>query len=324
MFQPRRRAPYLITPYNQLREIYDAPEIDSTLYHTILSQENMVVRPNMPDAYHQTPELLNQLILLGINFGEFGWALLDVKGLDAEDTILHHAPILLKYAIKHQDLQHIVDDIVGSLFKEDVLDRMHTKLNDLLYEEDNVKLEMAYQCYHNHEYHICALILASIIDSQSIHFIIENYQNTPDMINYPAQGWQSFAKIITQNYGDYLTLTWNDTQTNDKPRLRFQKKLEKCDPDSELAAHIAYVANLSMAMMKFFSNHAWNASVLPSSINRNWLAHGMYYTFDINANDCIKLLVLLHQLLLLYRELLWVDVKQSLPNNMTGGECLSK
>lgn len=323
MFKPRVRAAHKITAYNQLNEIYSAPEVDSELYHIILAHDNIYTRAAMPEAYHQNPDLLNQLILLGINFGEFGWALLDVKILDSEDATLQHAPILLKYAIKHSDLQPVVDDVVGALFKDSVLEKLHTRINDLLYEEDCVFIDDAFQYFYQHQYHTCALILASVIDGQSIRFIIDNYAHEPNMIQNPSQGWQSFAKIITYNYGDFLTLTFNDTKTKDEPRLRFQEKLSQCDPDSELAAHIAMVANISMSMMRFFSNTSWTDKELPASINRNWLAHGMYHQADVTSNDCIKLFVLLYQLLHLLRTIMFIDIKNSLPNNVAGGECLS-
>lgn len=56
-------------------------------------------------------------------------------------------------------------------------------------------------------------------------------------------------------------------------------------------------------MLKFFDNSDWTDklnSEIPSSVNRHWLAHGMYECNDIRRVDCIKMILMLELLVSLY------------------------
>ena len=59
-------------------------------------------------------------------------------------------------------------------------------------------------------------------------------------------------------------------------------------------------------MLKFFDDSDWTDKkngTIPSSVNRHWLAHNMYDYDDITRADCMKLFLLLYQIMELYCKL---------------------
>lgn len=236
-----------------------------------------------------------RLVLLYACYGEIGWC-------------------LPEYLTKHIESHKIITDLENGVS----IDAIDTKVADCFWEREveaialltkrhlsaseNSKLDIAFELYLKQKYFASAMLLAGLIDSTSInHFLKTN--PTPENV---SQCWTCYGKIIQDNFGDkYFSspFPYNKPAKNDergKATIEFFKSIKY---DVAIDDKKEILIPLSFALLKFFDNSDWQDKqngIIPSSINRHWLAHGMYDYDDITRADCMKLFFMLYQIVELY------------------------
>lgn len=240
-------------------------------------------------------DLMEQLVLIFSCFGEIGWS-------------------LPNHSMKHIATGRILDDIKNGVS----IDEIDTKIADCFCERDieglvvltgrkislseKTKLDLAFELYLKQEYFTSAVLLAGLIDSASINHVLNNNVNSENI----SQCWKCYGKVIQDNFGGIyfsdkfpFSITAKDDERG-KATIEFFKSLKRGNYYDEKED---ILISLSFALLKFFDDSDWRDKkngLIPSSINRHWLAHNMYDYNDIARADCVKLFCLLYQIVELY------------------------
>lgn len=240
-------------------------------------------------------DISERVILLNACLGEIGWCL---------------PKHLLKSEISGGiffDLENDVsiDDIdtrVAESFWEREIEALVILIGQQLSKSEKSKLDFAFRLYLKQEYFTSAVLLAGLIDSASINQVLKS---SADFQNV-SQCWKCYGKVIQKNFGGKYfsgTFPFNKPAKNGergKATIEFFKSI-KHDICFDNKKDI--LIPLSFALLKFFDDSDWQDKqngIIPSSINRHWLAHNMYDYDDITRADCIKLFCMLYQIVELY------------------------
>ncbi len=195
-----------------------------------------------------------------------------------------------------------IDEGLADCFNEREIEALVILTQKNINNSDKSKLDLAFELYLKQEYFASSMLLAGLIDSVSINQFLQTHSDPSNV----SQCWKCYGKVIQENYGEKYfggTFPFNQPASNDKranAAIEFFKALkhDNCfDNEKEL------LIPLSFALLKFFDDSNWQdkqAGIIPSSINRHWLAHSMYDYDDIKRADCIKLFCILFQLVELY------------------------
>lgn len=240
-------------------------------------------------------DINERFILLNACLGEIGWCL---------------PKHLIKRIASHEiftDLENDVsiDDIdtkVAECFWEREIEALVILIGHKQPKSEKSKLDFAFELYLKQEYFTSAMLLAGLIDSTSINQVLKS---SADIQNV-SQCWKCYGKVIQENFGDKYfsgTFPFNKSAKNDErgnATIEFFKSIkhDTCFDDKK-----DILIPLSFALLKFFDDSDWQDKkngMIPSSINRHWLAHNMYDYDDITRADCMKLFCMLYQIVELY------------------------
>lgn len=198
-----------------------------------------------------------------------------------------------------------IDSKIAECFWEREIEAIVILTERLLSVSDKKKLNLAFELYLKKEYFTSAMLLAGIIDSASINQALKK----SSAIENVSQCWKCYGKIIQANFAakhfgaefPYNKITKKDGRS--KAAIDFFKSIKHNEYFQDKKE---ILIPLSFAMLKFFDDSDWTDkknSTIPSSVNRHWLAHNMYDYDDIRRTDCMKLFLLLYQIMELYCKL---------------------
>lgn len=244
--------------------------------------------------------------------GEYGWCLFNIDNLqdcklNTELLINDIVNQINNSLLKVED----IDEYIGKLFTKGLLKTIKELTLDNLDIEDKVKLERAFLQYNAGAYLETVYLLFSLIDAQSIKqeiydYNINNYNKNFCKNNQfnPIQGWKSFYRTFEHNFSRYFNGA--SLSKNSKDSISLLDDMVK-DIKSNFTYNIEVVCpiiHLSYSLNKTFEDISWAnyKTQKPLVINRHWVMHGMYSVNDIDKYDCIKLMLLLYQLSLLYKK----------------------
>lgn len=247
--------------------------------------------------------------------GEHGWCLFNIDNL--QDCKWNTETLVDDIVNQINDSKLKVEDVdkyIGKLFTKSLLKVVKELTLTYLDVEDKVKLNRAFIQYEAGTYMESCYLLASLIDSQSIKQeiydnSINNYNKTKFYNNKTnqfeaSQGWRSFYRTFEHNFcnifnGKSLSSNGKDSFTKIDDLVEDVKNNSLYDLDI-----VCPIIHLAYSLNTFFKDIDWSNYKVnkPSVINRHWLMHGMYSVEDISKYDCIKLMLLLYQLSLLYKK----------------------
>lgn len=227
--------------------------------------------------------------------GELGWCLPKCK-----EKSLNLGAIIVD--LKNKVSVDEIDLRISVYFLEREIKAITILIDKHLSESDKSKIRLAFSLYLKQEYFASVLIFAGIIDSVSINQALKTSSENDNV----SQCWQCYGKVIQKNFsGRYFdgTFPFNKSAKDGKrgqATIEYFKSIrhDKCF-DNEKNILIP----LSFALLKFYDDSDWKDkknNIIPSSINRHWLAHNMYDYNDITRSDCMKLFCMLYQIIELY------------------------
>ncbi len=236
-----------------------------------------------------------RLILFYACLGEVGWCLPNhlIKHIASGGIIVD-----LENGVSIDD----IDAKVSECFWEREIESLVILIKQQIPKSEKSKLDLAFKMYLKQEYFVSAVLLAGLIDSASINQVLKSNVNPENV----SQCWKCYGKLIQENFGGTYfsgTFPFNKSAKNDergKATIEFFKSI-KHDVCFDNKKEI--LIPLSFALLKFFDDSDWQDKkngLIPSSINRHWLAHNMYDYDDITRADCMKLFCMLYQIVELY------------------------
>lgn len=195
-----------------------------------------------------------------------------------------------------------IDYGLSNCFKEKEIEAITILIGHHFSNSEEKKLDLAFELFLKQEYFASAVLLAGLIDSASINQFLKT-NTSPENV---SQCWKCYGKVIQENFGETYfsgTFPFNKSAKNDErgnATIEFFKSIKHdiCFDDKK-----TILIPLSFALLKFFDDSDWKDkqnNIIPSSINRHWLAHNMYDYDDITRADCIKLFCMLYQIVELY------------------------
>ncbi len=248
------------------------------------------------DKINEISEATNaHVVFIKACWGEIGWCLpkwkeRDIKVGNVFADLKNNVPI------------SEIDDGLSDCFKEREVEAITILAERHLSNSERKKIDLAFELYLKQEYLASAVLLAGLIDSASINQVLKTNVNPENV----SQCWKCYGKLIQENFGGTYfsgTFPFNKSAKNDergKATIEFFKSI-KHDVCFDNKKEI--LIPLSFTLLKFFDDSDWQDKqngVIPSSINRHWLAHDMYDYDDITRADCIKLFCILYQIVELY------------------------
>lgn len=240
-------------------------------------------------------DINENLILFYACLGEVGWCLPKhlIKHILAGGIIVD-----LENDVSIND----IDTKVSECFWEREIEGLVILIERQISKSEKSKLDLAFELYLKQEYFASAVLLAGLIDSASINQALRADANPENV----SQCWKCYGKVIQENFENTYfsgTFPFNKSAKNNergKATIKFFKSIKHdiCfDNQKEI------LIPLSFALLKFFDDSDWQdkkKGIIPSSINRHWLAHNMYDYDDITRADCMKLFCMLYQIVELY------------------------
>ena len=252
--------------------------------------------PDIKEKIDEISDTMNEhVVLLMACWGEIGWCLPKWK-----QERVKRGNVLAD--IKNGISINEIDDKLSDCFTEREIETLTILIQRFLSNSEKNKVDLAFELYLKHEYFASAVLLAGLIDSVSINQFMKTNPTSANV----SQCWKCYGNVIQDNFGGtYFSGDFpaNKSAKDDKRAngtIDFFKSIkhEACfDYKKEI------LIPLSFALLKFFDDSDWKDKkngMIPSSINRHWLAHNMYDYDDITRADCIKLFCMLYQMVELY------------------------
>ena len=254
---------------------------------------------NISENIDEISKTVNEhLIFMMACWGEIGWCLPKWK----KDHIkLGNVLADIKNGVSID----VIDKRLSDCFTERDVDSLSFFIQRHLPDSEKKKTDLAFELYLKHEYFASAVLLAGLIDSASINQFMKT-NPTPANV---SQCWQCYGNVIQDNFGgayfsgDFPTKTKAKNDKRANATIEFFKSIKH---DSCFDHKKEILIPLSFALLKFFDDSDWQDKkngMIPSSINRHWLAHNMYDYDDITRADCIKLFCMLYKMVELYSTL---------------------
>ncbi len=235
------------------------------------------------------------IVFIEACWGEIGWCLPKWKkrGIKLGNVLAD---------LKNNVPISIIDDELSDCFEERDIESLTILISNHFSDSEKAKLDLSFNLYLKHEYFACAVLLAGLIDSTSINQVLKSNVGEENA----AQCWKCYGKVIQDYFcGKYFSGKFPyDEHSKDNKRgkatIEFFKSIkhDSCFDDKK-----DILISLSFALLKFFEDSSWKDKkdgMIPSSVNRHWLAHNMYDYDDITRADCIKLFCMLYQMIELY------------------------
>lgn len=251
---------------------------------------------NLKDKIDEVSESINEhMIFMMACWGEIGWCLPSWKQRNIKlGNVLAD--------IKNNISINEIDEGLAECFREREIESLTILIQRKIPDSENKKLDLAFELYLKQEYFASAALLAGLIDSISINQFMKTNASPANV----SQCWKCYGKVIQENFGGTYfdgTFPFAEKAKDDKrasSTIEFFKSIKKdvCFDNKK-----RILIPLSFALLKFFDDSDWRDKqngIIPSSINRHWLAHNMYDYDDITRADCIKLFCMLYQMVELY------------------------
>ena len=252
--------------------------------------------PDIKEKIDEISDTMNEhVVLLMACWGEIGWCLPKWK---KERVKSGNVLADIKNGISINE----IDDKLSECFTEREIETLTILIQRLLSNSEKNKVDLAFELYLKHEYFASAVLLAGLIDSASINQFMKT-NPTPANV---SQCWQCYGNVIQDNFGGtYFSGNFpaNKKAKNDKRANATIEFFKSIKHEACFAYEKEILIPLSFALLKFFDDSDWKDKkngMIPSSINRHWLAHNMYDYDDITRADCIKLFCMLYQMVELY------------------------
>lgn len=255
-------------------------------------EKELNLRENIDEIYGTVEE---HLLFIMACWGEIGWCLPKWKQRKIKmGNVLSD----LKNNVSIDE----IDEELSNCFKEREIEALTILIQRHQPDSEKKKLDLSFELYLKQEYLACAMLLAGLIDSTSINYYLRTNHDSRNV----SQCWKCYGKVIQENFGGTyfgVDFPFKESAKDDKranATIEFFKSIknEACfDHKKEI------LIPLSFALLKFFDDSDWRDKkngMIPSSINRHWLAHNMYDYDDITRADCIKLFCMLYQMVELY------------------------
>lgn len=251
------------------------------------------------------------------NYMAFGDVLWCVWNTVEDEPLFSHynlnngsLPSTLKEIYESGDIEDIeeADKIIFSFMQKEEVESIQKYIQTNLVEKDKIKFRHAITNFENDRFYECAQILCGLIDSQNIK---RNLDKRKENDEYPInQGGSAFSVVLIRELLKDIYEEYNQEeykQVNDclwKHRKYLEEHLGETKDAKDLK-NTLIIINLCCGMNSFFNNYKWTnyPDDKPKIINRNWLMHGMYDYDEIKSTDCIKLMLLLRQIISLYNSL---------------------
>ncbi len=242
--------------------------------------------------------IIKQYVLYEAFCGELGWCFSRCPHIISNQI----NRLVSDFIEKRGDIIEL-DERIASLYSKSIINDIVSNTKTHMKSVDIVKLAKAMRLFNNKDYYTCATILAGLIDSQSINQALND--TTENTINV-SQCWKCYGKVIQEHFASkYFEEKFPYKETVKSGRIPksinfFASLKEGFDLYNQ---QVIDIISLSFSMLKFFDNSDWTDklnSEIPSSVNRHWLAHGMYEWNDIRRVDCIKMILMLELIVSLY------------------------
>ncbi|WP_295088763.1 hypothetical protein [Ruminococcus sp.] len=242
--------------------------------------------------------IIKQYVLYEAFCGELGWCFSRCPQIISNQI----NRLVSDFIEKRGDIIEL-DERISSLYSKGIILDIASNAKAHMNSVDIVKFTKAMRLFNNKDYYTCATILAGLIDSQSINQSL--IDTTKENVNV-SQCWKCYGKVIQEHFASkYFEEEFPYKETVKTGRIPksisfFSSLKEDFDLNNQ---QIIDIISLSFSMLKFFDNSDWTDklnSEIPSSVNRHWLAHGMYEWNDIRRVDCIKMILMLELLVSLY------------------------
>ena len=237
----------------------------------------------------------DHLMFIMACWGEIGWCLPKWK---KEHVKLGNVLADIKGGVPID----VIDEGLSDCFTEREIEALTILIQRHQPDSEKKKLDLSFELYLKQEYLACAMLLAGLIDSTSINYYLRTNHDSRNV----SQCWKCYGKVIQENFGGTyfgVDFPFKESAKDDKranATIEFFKSI-KYDPCFDYKKEI--LIPLSFALLKFFDDSDWRDKkngMIPSSINRHWLAHNMYDYDNITRADCIKLFCMLYQMVELY------------------------
>ncbi len=277
----------------------------NSLFLDYLIESDSKIEMNAPkwveahDIKERIDEISNTMnehvVLLMACWGEIGWCLPKWK---KEHVKLGNVLADIKDGVSID----VIDKSLSDCFTERDVDTLSVFIQRHLPDSEKKKIDLAFELYLKHEYFASAVLLAGLIDSASINQFLKT---NPSLANV-SQCWKCYGNVIQDNFGGtYFSSDFpaNKSAKDDKRANATIEFFKSIKHDSCFNQKKEILIPLSFALLKFFDDSDWQDKkngMIPSSINRHWLAHNMYDYEDITRADCIKLFCMLYQMVELY------------------------
>lgn len=314
---------YISNVSNEIKKISDiqrkSVEIGSEYLNTI--KDSLTSLSNLLDDVIKE---VNYNIKEGVfqdlkSISDLGWCFLGVNSDEEEiynnltlsDMIING----ITEEMTQQDKNiHILNIILQEKFQGN-LEIIFEGLNNLLDKNDKCKIDIAIEEYQKKHWYNCVNILTQIIDSLTIKqeiLCIRNNDLDSIFLKNPkfasSQCWISFYRVYLSYFVPIICKnTLSDSVKTDMRERKIEEILKYCKDNFQSldVKKIIPMLNLLSCMIVFFDNFSWEEYDIkkPKSINRHWLMHGMYNVDDIQEYDCVKLFLMLYQLVYLYDKL---------------------
>ncbi len=202
--------------------------------------------------------------------GDFGYAMIQIDNEHHFNQTLEECNRKILSAWEDEEQKSNIDFIVNSLFDSVSVRVLQKHLLRLPIDSDRNDIIGAMTLFWKKQYHVAAMKLSSLIDRQSIAFLIRCIRF--GLINSRIlQGWPAYATIIMKFYQGYFQL--DATDVSNKNRLLFKKKLIEANTIEDNETEVMRVVAVTASLARLFYDSNWNnwEKQTPASINRHWL-----------------------------------------------------
>lgn len=201
-----------------------------------------------------------------------------------------------------------IDSYIGKRITKSHLRKIEDETILFLNLSDASKLKRAMIDFRAKRYMDCAMLLSSLIDSQSIKQEIYDYNsgrfkerflNPKTQEPHISQCWKSFYHVFSNNFSMHFD---NEELCEKADYNDFKNYLDRIKGKIPEDKIFVAVIGLSISLLVLYDNIKWQFcdNKIPCVINRHWLMHGMYNIEDVSKYDCIKLLLILNQICQIY------------------------
>jgi hypothetical protein len=206
-----------------------------------------------------------------------------------------------------------IDEFMMVLFDDKKIEDLIGNINNTIKDEDKNKYIEIIENFNNSKYHTCALLLSGLIDSLSIKKVLldsvnHKYIFAPGSSDVGVgQGAKAYLHALVDLYPSYFgydDILANKARTSPIRKRNFENKIASMNVPDQEKYELLNIIGLTYCILILFDDNDWKDYLnnkKPKIINRHWLNHGMCNVDEITKSDCIKLLLILQELLELYK-----------------------